>query len=270
MIQISILQNRLRVAGAHSDKTFTNLMSVIAGTVLAASCFWVASAADVVVPAEIQAIVDSADRSESDRDTDKRRRPAEMLAFFGVKPGMSVLDIGTGRGYTTELLARAVGPSGSVVAQNDTFVFEKFLKNEPDPRFGKGIMKNVRLVTRPYDDPIPLDVGPFDLITMIFVYHDTEWLGRDRAQMNKVLFNALRPGGHLIVVDHAGNPGTGATQTQTLHRIEESLVRSELEAAGFRLVDEAQFLRNPDDPRDAGFRQATVPVDQFVLKYQRP
>jgi predicted methyltransferase len=88
--------------------------------------------------------------------------------------------------------------------------------------------------------------------------------------MNRALFGALKPGGYLVVADHAGNPGTGITQTDTLHRIEESAERAELEAAGFRLVDEGQFLRNPNDPRDAPFFKATVPVDQFILKYQKP
>ena len=247
-----------------------HIISCLAGILLLAAGPSAFPAADVVVPPAIQAIIDSPDRSEADRETDKRRHPAELLAFFGVKPGMSVLDIGTGRGYTAELLARAVGPRGSIVGQNDTFIFEKFLKNEPDPRFGTAIMKNVKHVVRPYDDPVPPGAGPFDLITIVFVYHDTEWLGRNRQDMNKKFFNALKPGGHLVVVDHAGNLGTGASQTQTLHRIEESVVRGELEAAGFKLVEEAQFLRHPDDPGDKGFREATGPVDQFVLKYQRP
>ena len=245
----------------------------ISATLLAAALLGVcgiASAADVVVSPEIQAVVDSPDRSQADRETDKRRHPAELLAFSGVKPGMVVFEVGTGRGYTAELLARAVAPSGRVVAQNDPLIVEKFLKNQTDPRFAQPVMKNVQVVVRPFDDPIPPDAGPFDLITVIFEYHDTVWMGRDRAAMNKAFFDALRPGGHLVIADHAGNPGTGATQTDTLHRIEESVVRDELEAAGFRLAAEAQFLRNPDDPRDAPFFKATVPVDQFVLKYQRP
>lgn len=245
-------------------------LALIVGALLIAAGTSALHAADIVVPPEIQAIIDNPDRSASDRETDHRRHPGEMLVFFGVKPRQSVLDIGTGRGYTAELLARAVGPGGSVVAQNDTFIFEKYLKNQPDPRFTSEIMRNVRHVARPYDDPVPSDTGPFDLITSIFVYHDTEWLGRNRQEMNKHFFNALKPGGHLVVVDHAGNPGTGVTQTQTLHRIEERVVRSELEAAGFKLVNEGQFLRHPDDPRDKSFREATAPVDQFVLKFQRP
>jgi predicted methyltransferase len=246
------------------------LVALLASVCLGPGGAHIALAAEIVVSPEIQAIVDSPDRSQADRETDRRRHPAELLAFIDVKPGMSLLDIGTGRGYTAELLARAVGPGGSVVAQNDPLIFQNFLKGQLDPRFSQDVMKNVRHVVLPSDAPVPPNSGPFDLITVIFMYHDTVWMGRDRAAMNRALFDALKPGGHLILVDHAGNPGTGATQTDTLHRIEETVVRAELEAAGFRLVDEAQFLRNPNDPRDAPFFKATVPVDQFVLKYERP
>lgn len=246
------------------------LLALFVGLCFGADGRRIALAADVVVPPEIQAIIDSPDRSQADRETDRRRHPAEMLTFFGVKPGMVVLDVFTGKGYTAELLVRAVGPKGTVVAQNDPIVFEKFLKGQWDPRFGQDVMKNVQHVVTPLDAPIPPNSGPYDLITLIFGYHDSVWMGRDRVAMNRALFNALKPGGYLVVADHAGNPGTGATQTDSLHRIEESVERAELEAAGFRLVDEGQFLRNPSDPRDAPFFKATVPVDQFILKYQRP
>jgi predicted methyltransferase len=229
-----------------------------------------ALAAGLVVDPDMQRIVDSPDRSDDDRETDARRRPAEMLTFFGVAPAMSVLDIGTGRGYTAELLARVVGSEGSVVAQNDSFISEKFLKGNTPARFDKEIMRNVQYVVRPYDDPIPPRAGPFDLITVIFVYHDMEWLGRDRAAMNRKLFHALKPGGHVIVVDHAGNTGSGVSQSQTIHRIEETVVRQEFADAGFELAEEAMFLRNPDDPRTESFREATIPVDRFVLKFRRP
>jgi predicted methyltransferase len=253
----------------HLSNSFV-LTTVLAILSLAADGGGVAGAAEIVVAPEIQAILDSPDRNPKDRETDVRRHPGETLTFFGVKPGMTVLDIGAGRGYTSELLARSVGAKGTVVAQNDPIVLEKFLQNQLDPRFRQPIMKNVRHVVRPFDDPVPPNSGPFDLITLVFAYHDTEWMGRDRKAMNQALFKALKPGGRLVLIDHAGNPGTGATQTESLHRIEESLVRSELAAAGFRLVEEANFLRNPDDPRDAPFFRATVPVDEFVLKYDKP
>jgi predicted methyltransferase len=225
---------------------------------------------DIAVTPEAQAIVDSPDRSEDDRETDVRRHPAQMLTFFGVQPGMNVLDIGAGRGYTTELLARAVGPHGSVVAQNDSTISERFLKGATPSRFSKDVMKNVTYVVLPYDDPVPPGTSNLDLITVIFVYHDMEWLGRDRAAANRSFFKALKPGGHVVVVDHAGIRGSGASQSKTAHRIEESLVREEFATAGFELVDEAMFLRNPDDPRTESFRQATIPSDRFVLKFRKP
>jgi predicted methyltransferase len=252
-----------------------SIMSVLAVAASSAMLLWVnfspsAWAAEPVVTPEIRAIIDSPERSADDRTIDQRRQPAKMLAFFAVQPGMAVLDIGTGRGYTAELLARSVGSSGSVVAQNETIISDKYLKGEPPARFGTDVMRNVTYVMRPYDDPIPPGAGPFDLVTIMYVYHDMEWLERDRARMNSRLFAALKPGGHVVVVDHAGNPGTGVSESRTTHRIEEGVVRREFAAAGFELAEEATFLRNPADPRTESFRQVTIPVDQFVLKFRRP
>lgn len=231
---------------------------------------WAAGAQAVQVGDDIRAIVDDPSRSSADREIDKRRHPAELLAFSGVRPGMRVLDLATGRGYTAELLARAVGPDGRVVAQNDPVPFEKFMKSTWDERFSRPAMRNVTPVVRPMADPAPADSGKFDLVTFILFYHDTVWLKTDRAAMNKRLFDLLVPGGTLIVVDHAGAAGSGATQTDTAHRIEEKVVRDELAAAGFAFVEDADFLRNPDDPRDLPFFKAEIPTDRFVLKFRRP
>jgi predicted methyltransferase len=92
----------------------------------------------------------------------------------------------------------------------------------------------------------------------------------DRAEMNKKMFAALKPGGFLVIADHSARPGDGTTVTKTLHRIEESTLRQEIEAAGFKLAGEADFLRNPADPRDAAVFRPQIPVDEFVLKYQKP
>jgi predicted methyltransferase len=92
----------------------------------------------------------------------------------------------------------------------------------------------------------------------------------DRAAMNKKLFAALKPGGFLIIADHSAKPGAGTTVGKTLHRIEESTLRSEVEAAGFKLAASADFLRHPEDPRDERIFQPKVPVDEFVLKFQKP
>ncbi len=219
---------------------------------------------------DYEAIVASPDRADGDRQADVRRKPAKMLAFIGVKTGMKVLDMEASAGYTTELLARAVGPSGIVYAQDSAAVIERFVKDKFDIRAQKPVMKNVVHVVRDFDDPIPPDVANLDIITFFFAYHDITYMEVDRAKMNKKMLAALKPGGFLIIADHSAKPGAGISVAKTLHRIEESVVRQELEAAGFKLVEEANFLRNPEDPREAAVFRPQQPNDEFVLKYQKP
>jgi len=219
---------------------------------------------------DYEAIVAAPDRTDGDRQADQRRQPAKMLAFTGVRTGMKVLDMEASAGYSTELLARAVGPTGTVYAQDSAAVVERFVKDKFDIRAQKPAMKNVVHVVRDFDDPIPPEVSGLDLITFFFAYHDITYMPVDRAVMNKKMFAALKPGGFLIIADHSAKPGDGVNVAKTLHRIEESTLRQEIEAAGFKLVAEADFLRHPEDPRDAKVFQPTVPNDEFVLKYQKP
>jgi predicted methyltransferase len=218
---------------------------------------------------DYEAIVASPDRSDADRQTDQRRLPAKMLAFTGAATGMKVLDMGSGAGYSTELLARAVGAPGMVYAQESAAVMER-VKDKFDIRAEKPAMKNVMHLIRNYDDPVPPEVQGLDLITFFFAYHDVTYMSVDRATMNKKLFAALKPGGLLVIADHSARAGEGTSVAKTLHRIEESTLRQEIEAAGFKLVSAADFLRHPEDPKDAAVFRPQVPVDEFVLKYQKP
>ena len=219
---------------------------------------------------DYSAIVAAPDRADADRQADQRRQPAKMLAFAGVLPGMKILDMEASAGYSTELLARTVGPSGTVYAQDSAAVIERFVKDKFDIRAQKPAMKNVVHVIRNFDDPIPPDVSNLDLITFFFAYHDITYMEVDRAAMNKKMFAALKPGGFLIIADHSAKAGDGVSVAKTLHRIEESTLKQEIEAAGFKLVAEADFLRHPEDPRDQKVFQPAVPNDEFVLKYQKP
>jgi predicted methyltransferase len=228
-----------------------------------------ARAQDAKAP-DYEAIVAAPDRTDGDRQADQRRQPAKMLAFTEVKPGMKVLDMEASAGYSTELLARAVGPSGIVYAQDSAAVIERFVKDKFDIRAQKPVMKNVVHVVRDFDDPIPPDVTGLDLITFFFAYHDITYMEVDRAAMNRKMFAALKPGGFLIIADHSAKAGAGTSVAKTLHRIEESTVRQEIEAAGFKLVAEGNFLRHPEDPRDAAVFRPAVPTDEFVLKYRKP
>ena len=227
--------------------------------------------AEPVQPApDYLAIVKSPERTEADRAVDPRRQPEKLLEFYGVRSGMRVLDLGASAGYNTELLARAVGPDGLVYAQNSAFFLENIVKGRLAERMKRPAMGNVVPLAREFDDPVPQDLRNLDLATLNFVYHDTVHLGVDRARMNRAVYDALKRGGIYIVADHSAKPGVGTSATKTLHRIEESVVRKEVEAAGFRFVASADFLRNPQDSRDVPPFKNTVPNDEFVLKFVKP
>jgi predicted methyltransferase len=215
------------------------------------------------------AIVAAPDRSDSDRNTDKRRDPVKLLKFIAVKKGMRVLDMEAGAGYTSELLARAVGPTGVVYAQDSAEIIER-VKDKFDLRAQSPAMKRVIHVIRNYDDPLPPNVRKLDLITFFFAYHDMTYMQVDRAEMNRKLFAALKPGGYLLIADHSAKVGDGTSVGKTFHRIEEGVLRKEVEAAGFKLVAKGDFLHHPEDTRDVIVFRAPTPIDEFVLKYRKP
>ena len=256
---------RRRQGQPHQDGA---VIGRVAAALFAAAAL-LAACSTAPTPADYAAIVAAPDRTAADRQTDQRRKPELLLAFTGVRPGMKVLDMGAGGGYSTELLARAVGPNGSVFAQDSSDALAR-VKQAMAARLQKPVMKNVSLVEQPFDNPIPPGVRDLDLITFFFFYHDTTYMNVDRAKMDAALFGALKPGGVLVVADHSARVGDDAKVGKTFHRIEENTVRRELEAAGFRLVGEGDFLRNPDDPRNTLVFRSPVPVDNFVLKFEKP
>jgi predicted methyltransferase len=215
------------------------------------------------------ALLAAPDRSDADRQADKRRDPIPFLAFAGVRPGMKVLDMGAGGGYSTELMARAVAPNGVVYGQNPADASDK-AKAAFAARMQTPAMKNAVAETLPFDDPLPPDVQNLDLITFLFYYHDTAYMTVDRAQMDRKFFAALKPGGYLVIADHSALPGQGTSVVKTLHRIEESTLQKEVEAAGFKSVGEGNFWRSPEDTHDFPTYKPTMPVDNFVLKFQKP
>jgi predicted methyltransferase len=236
------------------------------------------SAAPPVAPAgtaAAQQIVAAPDRSDADRALDAGRFPAETLAFFDIRPGMRVAELGAGGGYTTELLARAVGPNGRVYGQNPKFVLERFAEKPWSERLAKPVNAQVVRVDREFDEPLPPDAKDLDAVLIVLFYHDTVWLEADRARMNASVFAALKQGGVYGVIDHSARAGTGTGDAKTLHRIEESVVVGEIEKAGFVLDASAEFMRNPADPRDwnaspsaAGEKRGTT--DRFVLRFRKP
>lgn len=218
---------------------------------------------------DYQWIVHSPDRTDTDKANDQRRNPEKLLEFYGVQRGMRVLDLGAGGGYNTELLARAVGPDGVVYAQNTSGMMQMG-KGRFEERMKSPAMQNVKLLVRDFEDPVPADVRNLDLVTLNFIYHDTVHMGVDRARMNRAVFDALKRGGVYIIADHSAQAGVGTDVAKTLHRIDEQVVRREIEAAGFKLVATADFLRNAEDPRNVPVFKNPVRNDEFVLKFVKP
>jgi predicted methyltransferase len=215
------------------------------------------------------ALLAAPDRSDADREADKRRDPLPLLKFAGPAPGMTVLDMGAGGGYSTELIARAVAPNGKVYGQFPADGFQKAIDNF-NARLKTPAMSDAAADFRPFDDPIPPDVSNLDLITFLFYYHDTTYMNVDRAQMDRKMFAALKAGGYLVLADHSAAPGSDISVGKSLHRIDEAVVRKELEAAGFKFVAAGDFWRVPGDTRDFSSNRPPSPVDGFVLKYQKP
>jgi predicted methyltransferase len=223
----------------------------------------------------IRQVIAADDRLDADRVLDAGRGAEELLAFLEVGPGLQMGELGAGGGYTTELVARALGERGRVFAQNNRFVLEKFAGKPWSDRLQRVAMRNVVRVDRELDDPFPPEARDLDAVYIVLNYHDAVWMGADRDRMNRAVFSALRPGGSYFIVDHAARPGRGVADVQTLHRIDEAYVIAEVQRAGFELRAVADFLRNPDDKRDwnpspsaAGPRRGTS--DRFALQFVKP
>jgi predicted methyltransferase len=227
------------------------------------------------VPEPIKQAVTAPDRSAEDRALDAGRKPGEVLAWFRIAPGQRVAELFAGGGATTELLARVVGGKGQVFAQNTKEILDRFARKPWTDRAAKPVMKNVVAVERPLDDPLPPEAKDLDAVVMVLNYHDSVWMKADRAKMNAAVFAALRSGGVYGIVDHSAAAGSGTRDCETLHRIDEDVVKKEITAAGFSLDGESDMLRNPDDkrdwnasPRKAGERRGTS--DRFVLRFVKP
>ncbi len=192
-----------------------------------------------------------------------------MLALADVRPGQHVADIRPEEGYFTRLLAPVVGETGRVYA----FVPTRTATREtPLAEALAGVYPNVVPLSGPLDSMIFPE--PLDSVFMVQEYHDFHIpaFNTDVARMNRAVFAALKPGGSFIVIDHAGRPGTGATEVQTLHRIDGDFLKAEVEAAGFVFEGEIDVLRNPEDDRtinvfDPAIRGRT---DQFVYRFRKP
>jgi predicted methyltransferase len=224
------------------------------------------------VSPEVAAAVADKDRPKEDTDRDADRYPGVILTLAGVKAGDRVVDVGPGRtGYYTKIMSRIVGANGKVIMFNPTWVADKFPVAKEGPAIlAKAGYANVEGSIQPMAE-IKFD-APVDVIFMSQLYHDQIWQKIDIARMNKAIFDALKPGGVFFVIDHVGPGVTTVEQIDKSHRIEPTLVKSQVLAAGFKLEAESDLLKNPADSHalnvfDPAIRGKT---DQFVFKFVKP
>ena len=219
------------------------------------------------------AVADPA-RPEGDRNRDVARKPVESLQFAGVKPGDAVADFNANAGYFTRLFADVVGSRGHVYAIEPVEIQEYIAKPTAELR---GYAANHRNVTVSVETALESLRLPrkLDLFWISQNYHDlhNKYFGPvDIAAFNKAVFDALKPGGSYVILDHTAAPGAPADVTQTLHRIDPATVRREVEGAGFVLDNESEILTNPADPRTIKVFDKSVQghTDQFILKFRKP
>jgi predicted methyltransferase len=225
------------------------------------------------IPDNITAAINDSARPDADKQLDAERKPAEMLALAHIKPGMRVMDLVPGGGYFTRLFAKTVGPKGYVYAYQPA-EFASFSKGKPAKvRAIAADYPNVSVIEAPVNDlaaPEALDVvwtaqNYHDL-------HDSFAKPADLAIINKKVFDALKPGGVFIVLDHAAAAGSGVSATNTLHRIDPAVIRKDVEAAGFKFAGQDDSLRNPADDHTKAVFDPSVrgKTDQVVLKFRKP
>jgi predicted methyltransferase len=220
------------------------------------------------VPDYVRKAVESPDRTPAMKARDGLRKPAELLVLSGVKPGDKVVEFAAFGQYFTTMLSSIVGEKGSILMIDLPYTEARagapsraFVESHPNARY---------LVTDYNTVELPDNV---DVVFNVLYYHDLPINKIDAAALNAKIFRALKPGGVFFVVDHNAAPGSGMRDVEKLHRIDPAVIREQVQAAGFQLVEESRILANPDDDLSqpvsfAADKRGTT--DQSVFKFVKP
>ena len=243
--------------------------ALLAGCCLAVSLAALPALAQKATP-EITAAVADKGRPEADTKRDADRKPAEIVAFAGIKPGMSVEELFPGGGYYTRILSKVVGAKGKLFLVTPDSFKEKGAKGADALAAEVG---NATVVWEAGDSPMAPE--KVDVVWSTDNYHDyrnPSFGAVDMAKFNKAVFDSLKPGGEFIIEDYEAAPGVGATQTGTNHRIESATVKAEVEAAGFKFEGASIVLQNKADDHTLKIFDPMIRghADQYVLKFRKP
>ncbi|WP_430429818.1 class I SAM-dependent methyltransferase [Parasphingorhabdus sp.] len=228
-------------------------------------------------PSNFTQAVSAPGRDEADAKLDVSRKPAEVLAFMGLESGDAVLDIFAGGGYYSEILGRAVGPTGSVIAVNPPqFVSSNAAKAKWADVTGR--QPNVSLVAAQLYEYAP-DAETLDFAMMHLIYHDLYWESEqykvkrmDPAAFLTKLYTGMKPGGIVAVIDHVGGAGETRAVVEKTHRINPDVVRADFARAGFVLEAESNMFTNPADDLDKNVFDMAVrgKTDRFTMRFRKP
>ena len=226
-------------------------------------------------PAYLTAALNDSGRPAEEQALDAERLPAATIAFAGIKPGSRVMDLVPGGGYFTHIFAKVVGDKGYVYAYTPSELDPIIQKRKPgaDPTKQFMAYSNVTVLHQPINKLFAPE--SLDVVWTAQNYHDLhdKFMGpADLAVVNKAIYDALKPGGVYVVVDHSAKDGSGLAATDTINRIDEAVVKQEVESAGFKLVGESNILRNPADDRTLLVFNPAIRghTNQFLLKFQKP
>jgi predicted methyltransferase len=236
-----------------------------------------ATVSETAAIADYAGAVASAARTDQDRARDEGRQPAKVLKFFGLQPGMKVLDMFAGGGYYTEIISYVVGPDGSVISHSNE-TYRNFVGDEATRRYADDRLANVSILMAENNELV-LPSEEFDAITLILAYHDIYyaapndgWPKIDGPRLLAELYKGLKPGGVLGVVDHIAEAGSPRETGGTLHRIDPAIVVAEMKMAGFRFDGESSDLRNPEEDHLLHMADPAVrgKTDRAVMRFIRP
>jgi predicted methyltransferase len=225
------------------------------------------------VPASVAA---TSARTEANVKLDESRKPAEVLAFLGLERGMRVLDMFGANQYWAEIIAPAVGQDGMVVVWQPN----QFLNDKRRATFAEfmGRQKNVILINSPFEAPV-LGAGAYDFALMNLDYHDVYWESAERkiprmdpGSWLKRLYDAMKPGAVIGIIDHAGPAGDTRAIVEKLHRIDPAVVKADFQRAGFVLEAESDLLKNPADDQSLNVFDENIrgKTDRFILRFRKP
>lgn len=235
------------------------------------------AASAAAAPSIYESAVASDSRLPADRARDPGRKPAEILEFLGIAPGMTVLDMFTGGGYYAELIGSVVGDEGKVIAHSNE-AYLGFVGDEFEQRFGNDRLSNVEVLMAE-NNQLQLEADTFDAVMLVLSFHDlvlsdpeNGWEKIDGPAFLTELYKGLKPGGIVGIIDHYAEAGASADSGNTVHRIDPAIVIANMEAAGFELDSQSQALRNPDDDYSKIVFAPEIRgnTDRFVLRFRKP